>query len=158
GGTTARGASGPHSRRPPVTILSAVAFLLFTAAPLYAQPREVTFPPATAPPPPAAKAPPKTIAGGEETDIIPDPGPTLRKTQHRTPPAPTNLTVIFKVEYGTKLQYRYPDGRVHVFDQWKSFDADAQTLVTLVNERVKDGNNYQYATKPLASKGFDPVD
>ena len=38
-----------------------------------------------------AKAPPKTQTGGEETDVIPDPGPTMRKTQERTPPPPTTL-------------------------------------------------------------------
>src|SRR4051794_40146592 len=45
---------------------------LILARPVFAQ-RVVTFPPAEAPPPPPAKAPPKTVAGGEETDIIPDP-------------------------------------------------------------------------------------
>ena len=136
----------------------AVLGVLAAAGPAAAQPRAVTFPPAEAPPPPPAKAPPKTIAGGEETDILLSPGPSMRKTQHRTPPPPTNLTVIHKVEYGTKLRYTHPDGTVQEFDQWKSYESDAFNLVTLVNQRLKDGNNYQYATKPLASKGFDPVD
>jgi pimeloyl-ACP methyl ester carboxylesterase len=120
--------------------------------------RTVNFPPAEAPPPPPAKAPPKTQAGGEETDIIPDPGPSMRKTQHRTPPPPTNLTVIHKIEYGETLQYKHPNGVVQKFEQWKSYPNDAINLVTMTNERLADGNNYQYATKPLASPGFDPVD
>lgn len=123
----------------------------------YAQ-RTVTFPPAEAPPPPPAKAPPKTQAGAEETDIIPGPGPSMRKTQQRTPPPPTNLTVIYKVEYGETLQYKHPNGVVQKFEQWKSYPADAFSLVTLTNEKLADGNNYQYATKPLASGGFDPID
>ena len=124
-----------------------------------AAPPTVTFPPAESPPPPPAKTPPKTQAGGEETDILIAPGPTMRKTQHRTPPPPTNLTVMYKVEYGRQLQYKHPDGTVQVFDQWKSYENDAFNLVKLANERLRDGNNYQYATKPLASKeGFDPVD
>lgn len=120
--------------------------------------RVVTFPPAESPPPPPAKAPPKTVAGGEETDIIPDPGPGMRKTQVRTPPPPTNLAVIYKIEYGEILQYKHADGTVQKFEQWKSYPNDAMNLVTLTNERLADGNNYQYETKPLASKGFDPVD
>jgi hypothetical protein len=109
-------------------------------------------------PPPPAKAPPKTQAGGEETDIIPDPGPAQRKTQVRLPPPPTNLTVIYKLEYGETLQYKHADGTVQKFEQWKSYPSDAQNLVTLTNERLADGNNYQYATRPLAAGGFDPVD
>ncbi len=120
--------------------------------------REVQFPPAEGKPPPPAKAPPKTQTGGEETDVIPDPGPTMRKTQERTPPPPTTLTVMYKVEYGEKLKYTHPDGTVQVFDQWQSFPSDAQKLITASNERLADGNNYQYATKPLSSPGFDPVD
>jgi len=125
--------------------------------PLFAQ-REVQFPPAEGKPPPAAKAPPKTQTGGEETDVIPDPGPTMRKTQERTPPPPTTLTVMYKVEYGEKLKFTHPDGTVQVFDQWQSFPGDASKLIIGANERLADGNNYQYATKPLASPGFDPVD
>ncbi len=120
--------------------------------------RSVNFPPAEAPPPPPAKAPPRTQAAGEETDIIPDPGPSQRKTQHRSPPPPTNLTVIYKVEYGETLQFKHPNGVIQKFEQWKSYPNDAQNLVTMTNERLADGNNYQYATKPLASPGFDPVD
>ena len=82
----------------------------------------------------------------------------MRKTQDRTPPPPTNLTVIYKVEYGETLEYKHPDGTVQKFEQWKSYPNDASNLVTLTNERLADGNNYQYATKPLASPGFDPVD
>ena len=52
--------------------------LLALPAPLLAQ-RQVNFPPAEGKPPAAAKAPPKTQTGGEETDVIPDPGPTMRK-------------------------------------------------------------------------------
>lgn len=138
--------------------LASTACLLLSSSALGADPRTVTFPPAEAPPPPPAKAPPKTQAGGEETDILIAPGPTMRKTQHRTPPPPTNLTVMYKVEYGTKLRYKHSDGTVQEFEQWKSYENDAFNLVNLANQRLKDGNNYQYATKPLASKGFDPVD
>lgn len=120
--------------------------------------RTVTFPPAESKPPPAIKAPPKTQASGEDTGVIPDAGPSQRKTQDRTPPPPTNLTVMFKVEYGETLQYVHPDGTVQKFEQWKSFPDDGATLISLANSRLADGNNYQYATKPLASKGFDPVD
>jgi len=120
--------------------------------------RTVLFPPAEAPPPPPAKAPPRTQTAGEETDIIPDPGPTMRKTQHRSPPPPTNLTVIYKVEYGETLQYKHPNGVVQKFEQWKSYPNDALNLVTLTNEKLADGNNYQYATKALGSTGFDPVE
>lgn len=126
---------------------------------LYAQPaRVVTFPPAESPPPPPVKAPPKTQASGEDTGVIPDAGPSQRKTQDRTPPPPTNLTIMYKVEYGTTLEYVHPDGTVQKFDQWKSFPNDGANLVSYLNGRLKDGNNYQYATKPLASPGFDPVD
>ena len=131
--------------------------LLALPAPLLAQ-RQVNFPPAEGKPPAAAKAPPKTQTGGEETDVIPDPGPTMRKTQERTPPPPTTLTVMYKVEYGEKLKYVHPDGTVQVFEQWQSYPGDAQKLIVASNERLSDGNNYQYATKPLASSGFDPVD
>jgi hypothetical protein len=134
-----------------------LSLLLAAAAPAQAQ-RVVTFPPAESPPPPPAKAPPKTQAAGEETDIIPDPGPAMRKTQVRTPPPPTNLTVIYKIEYGETLQYKHADGTVQKFEQWKSYPDDAFNLASLTNQRLADGNNYQYATKPLASPGFDPVD
>ena len=70
------------------SVLIAGIFLLATGS-VHAQ-RTVNFPPAEAPPPPPAKAPPRTQAGGEETDITIDPGPSMRKTQHRTPPPPTN--------------------------------------------------------------------
>jgi hypothetical protein len=145
--------------RPWFALLLSIPGLFLTGSATRAQePRQVTFPPAEAPPPPPLKSPPKTQAGGEETDVLIAPGPTMRKTQHRTPPPPTNLTIMYKVEYGTKLQYKHEDGTVQVFEQWKSYDNDAYNLVTLTNQRLKDGNNYQYATKPLASKGFDPVD
>lgn len=126
-------------------------------SPAWAQ-RTVTFPPAESAPPPPVKAPPKTMAGGEETDVLVAPGPTMRKTQTRTPPPPTNLTVIYKVEYGETLQYKHPDGTVQEFPQWESYKDDANNLVTLTNQRLADGNNYQYATKPLAAPGFDPVE
>ena len=120
--------------------------------------RRVQFPPAEAPPPPAVKAPPKTEASGEDTGVIPDYGPSQRKTQTRTPPPPTNLTVMYKVEYGETLEYVHADGTVQKFEQWKSFPGDGANLISQTNTRLADGNNYQYATKPLASPGFDPVD
>ena len=112
--------------RTALSILAALA-----AGPVFAQTRVVTFPPAEAKPPPAVKAPPRTQAGGEDTGIIPDAGPSQRKTQDRTPPPPTNLTVMYKVEYGTKLEYVHPDGTKQIFEQWKSFPADASNLVSM---------------------------
>jgi hypothetical protein len=135
----------------------ALVCLLLVGQIAHAQ-RTVTFPPAESKPPPAVKAPPKTQASGEDTGIIPDAGPSQRKTQDRTPPPPTNLTVMYKVEYGETLQYVHPDGTVQKFEQWKSFPNDGANLISYVNARLNDGNNYQYATKPLASPGFDPVD
>ena len=120
--------------------------------------REVKFPPPDSKPPPAHKSPPRTQAGGEDTGIIPDFGPTMRKTQERQPPPPTTLTVMYKVQYGEKLVYVHPDGTKQQFEQWESFKNDGFNLIKYTNERLKDGNNYQYAVKPLASKGFDPVD
>lgn len=123
----------------------------------YAQ-RRVNFPPAEAPPPPPVKAPQKMESSGEDTGVIPDPGPGQRKTQTRTPPPPTNLTVMYKLEYGETLEYVHTDGTVQKFEQWKSFPNDGFYLMSTTNTRLADGNNYQYATKPLASPGFDPVD
>jgi hypothetical protein len=120
--------------------------------------RVVTFPPAESKPPPPAKAPPRTIASGEDTSILIDFGPAQRKTQERVPPPPTTLTVMYKIEYGEMLKYVYPDGTVQTFKQWMSYQNDGYNLLSAVNQRLADGNNYQYATKPLASSGFDPVD
>jgi hypothetical protein len=120
--------------------------------------RRVDFPPAESKPPPPVKEPPRTIASGEDTSLLPDFGPSMRKTQERTPPPPTNLTVMYKLEYGQTLEYVHTDGTVQKFQQWKSYPNDAYQLVSFTNQRLADGNNYQYATKPLASPGFDPVD
>ncbi|HEV3022462.1 MAG TPA: DUF4159 domain-containing protein, partial [Pirellulales bacterium] len=120
--------------------------------------RRVSFPPAESPPPPPVKAPPKTEASGEDTGVLPDAGPSQRKTQTRTPPPPTNLTVMYKLEYGETLEYVHTDGTVQKFEQWKSYPNDGYYLMSQANARLADGNNYQYATKPLASEGFDPVD
>jgi hypothetical protein len=98
------------------------------------------------------------MSGGEETDIADGIGPSQNKSQMRAPPPPTNLTVMYKVEYGDKLKYTHPDGTEQVFEQWKSFPNDGERLIGFVNKELNDGNNYQYATKPLASPGFDPVD
>lgn len=152
----------PSRTHSPATLPAmAVCFLSFVSAaalPAYGQ-REVNFPPATSPPPPPAKTPPRTQASGEDTGILPDFGPTQRKTQERTPPPPTNLTVMYKVQYGETLKYTWPDGTVQVFPQWESYKNDGYQLVNNhVNHRLADGNNYQYAVKPLASTGFDPVD
>src|SRR5690348_7197398 len=95
-----------------------VVFLIL-ASPSLAQ-RRVMFPPADSKPPPPMKAPPKTQSSGEDTGILPDAGPSQRKTEDRTPPPPTNLTVMYKVEYGETLEYVHPDGRVEKFEQWKS--------------------------------------
>jgi hypothetical protein len=120
--------------------------------------REVNFPPANAQPPPAAKQPPRTQTGGETTMLPPGAGPAMRQTQERKMPPPTTLAVMYKVQYGEQLKYTYPDGRVQVFPQWQSYKDDGFKLMTMVNERLADGNNYRYAVKPLASPGFDPLD
>ncbi len=122
-----------------------------------AQTRRVDFPPAESKPPPPVKAPPKTQASGEDTGIIPDFGPSMRKTQERTPPPPTNLTVMSKLKYGATLEYVHPDGTVQKFEQWKSYPDDGYRLMAAVNDRLKDGNNYQYDVQPLAAPGFDPL-
>ncbi len=162
---------GGRSTKPPISSLAKrspsltlrvsgaimISVLLGWSSTAVAQ-RRVNFPPAEAPPPPPVKAPQKMEASGEDTGVIPDPGPGQRKTQTRTPPPPTNLTVMHKVEYGETLEYVHSDGTVQKFEQWKSFPNDGSYLMSTVNARLADGNNYQYATKPLASPGFDPVD
>lgn len=135
----------------------AVASLLLAAGAASAQ-RIVTFPPPDSRRPPPAKNPPRTQASGEDTSVLPDFGPTQRKTQERLPPPPTMLTVMYKVEYGETLKYVYPDGVAQTFQQWKSYENDGFQIMAQANTRLADGNNYQYATKPLASAGFDPVD
>ncbi len=121
--------------------------------------RVVDFPPAESKPPPPVRAPPRTQASGEDMDILrPDEGPTMRKTQERSPPPPTTLTVMVKVSYGEVLKYVWPDGREQTFEQWQSYQNDGQRIMQLTNERLDDGNNYQYAVEPLSSPVFDPVD
>lgn len=138
-------------------LVCAAALMLFGAQ--LAEAREVEFPPPDSEPPPAARSPRRTVASGEDVGIIPDNGPTMRKTQERMPPPPTNLTVMYKLQYGSTLSYTYPDGRTVEFEQWESFKDDGYELMRSTNERLADGNNYQYATMPLASEGgFDPVD
>ena len=138
---------------------TALAAVLLAGSPLAAQTRSVNFPPAVSKPPPPAKAPPKTQASGEDVSLHgKEFGPIMRKTQDRSPPPPTNLTVMYKLEYGETLSYTHPDGRVETFEQWKSYPNDGLTLMTQSNIQLADGNNYQYATKKLASGGFDPGD
>lgn len=137
-------------------LIGATAGLLVVANALAE--RVVTFPPAESKPPPPAKAPPRTQASGEDTGLLPDFGPSMRKTQDRVPPPPTLLTVMYKIEYGETLKYVNPDGTVQQFKQWMSYQNDGNNLMTAVNQRLADGNNYQYATKPLAAPGFDPLD
>ncbi len=133
--------------------------LLAVLCPLGLAQRQVFFPPAEAPPPPPAKKPPKTIAGAEDTDIIPDPGPVMRRNQIRNPPPPTNLAVIHKIKYGGELTYVHADGTKQKFEQWKSFPNDTFNLMKLVNESLADGNNYTCGEdKPLASTEFNPID
>lgn len=144
----------PLRSRAAWAVLAACAVALEPAA---AQ-RIVKFPPPDTKPPPPMKAPPRTQASGEDTGLLPDFGPTMRKTQERLPPPPTTLTVMYKLEYGETLKYVYPDGTEQTFQQWMSFKDDGYQLMRVANERLADGNNYQYATKPLASPGFDPLD
>lgn len=82
----------------------------------------------------------------------------MRKTQERSPPPPTTLTVMVKVRYGEVLQYVHPDGQAQNFEQWQSFENDGFRIMQTANERLADGNNYQYAVQPLSSPEFDPVD
>lgn len=120
--------------------------------------RTVEFPPPESKPPPPLKTPPRTQSGGGLASPLDGTNPPERVTQEREPPPPTTLTVMYKVEYGGKLQYVYPDGNEQIFDQWMSFKDDGYQIMKFANERLADGNNYEYATKPLASPGFDPVD
>src|SRR5207237_2372032 len=121
-------AGGGHQMSRLTAMLAAAVFLL--AASAQAQNRVVTFPPAESPPPPPVKAPPKTQASGEDTGVIPDAGPSQRRTQDRTPPPPTNLTIMYKVEYGITLEYRHPDGTVQKFEQWKSLPRHGSNRVS----------------------------
>ena len=121
--------------------------------------RDVSFPPAKGKPPPPRKSPPRQQSSGEDTGIIPSYGPTMRKTQERTPPPPTTLTVMHKLKYGRTLTYTYADGTVQEFEQWKSYPNDGHRLINFATKRLGDQVIYEYTTKPLASeKGFDPVD
>lgn len=132
--------------------------LWFSSIPTTASAQGVSFPPAESKPAPRAKSPPKTESSGEDTGIIPDYGPTMRKTQTRVPPPPPTLTVMYKLIYGSTLSYTHPDGRVEKFEQWKSFQNDGFKIVQDSTTRLNDGNNYVYTTKPLSSNGFDPLD
>jgi hypothetical protein len=119
--------------------------------------RVVKIPPAESPPPKARKSPAATRSSGEDTGFIVDMGIIMRKTQERTPPPPTNLTVMYKLRYGEVLRYVMPNGETMDFEQWQSFKNDTQKLMTQVNERLKDGNNYQASVADLASQYFDPL-
>lgn len=143
-----------------VSVPPAAALAIFVLAGLVlSDARVVDFPPPDAEPPPAAASPRRTVSSGEDTQLIGHPAPGMRKSQERMPPPPTNLTVMYKLEYGDTLTYTYPDGRTVEFEQWQSFKDDGYSLMRETNERLADGNNYQYATMPLASpEGFDPVD
>jgi len=150
-------------RRPlgrlPAGVAVVCALLVPTSAAWAA--RVVKFPPPESKPPPPIKSPPRAVASGEDMGNMPGfPGyqTTMRKTQERLPPPPTTLTVMYKVKYGEKLKYVYPDGTEKIFEQWESFKSDGYQLIKYTNERLADGNNYQYAVKPLSSPGFDPVD
>ncbi len=120
--------------------------------------RIVTFPPPDSKPPPPMKSPPRTQSSGEDTFLFGENGPSMRQSQERRPPPPTTLTVMYKLEYGEVLKYVYPDGTEQEFPQWRSYKDDGYKIMRFANERLADGNNYTYATKPLASSGFDPLD
>jgi hypothetical protein len=120
--------------------------------------RIVNFPPPDAKAPPPMKSPPRTQASGEDTFLFGENGPSMRRSQERRPPPPTTLTVMVKLEYGDKLQYIHPDGTAQTFLQWQSFKDDGFKIMRYTNERLADGNNYTYATQPLASARFDPLD
>ncbi len=119
--------------------------------------RRVHIPPAESPPPPAHKSPAETKTSGEDTGFIVDEGIIMRKSQNRTPPPPTNLTVLYKLRYGEKLVYVGPDGKAQEFEQWHSFRDDISRLMGHVNNRLRDGNNYQSAVADLNAQHFDPL-
>ena len=139
-------------------MIAAIAVFCIFASSAPAEERVVDFPPAESKPAPPMKTPPRYESSGEDTDILDYMGPTMRKSQKRAPPPPRTLTVIYKLVYGEKLKYVYEDGVEHVFEEWKSYQDDAYRLITMTNQRLADGMNYETATKPLASQGFDPVD
>ena len=123
----------------------------------YAQ-RRVTFPPAEAPPPPPVKAPPKTQPSGEETGIIPDPGPGA--AQDAGPHAAAADQPHRHVQGRVRRDAAIRPPRRHGAEVRAVEELSQRRLqpVSPTNARLADGNNYQYATKPLASPGFDPVD
>src|SRR5687768_12095782 len=88
---SARAGRPCHGKRVAVALLAVVVSLAWSTSTALAQ-RRVEFPPAESKPPPPVKEPPRTISSGEDTSLLPDPGPSMRKTQERTPPPPTNLT------------------------------------------------------------------
>ncbi len=119
--------------------------------------RVVRIPPAESQPPKAYRAPSATKTSGEDTGFIVDEGIIMRKSQERTPPPPTNLTVMYKLRYGETLRYIMPDGESVDFEQWQSFKNDSSSLIHHANTRLRDGNNYQAAVSDLASQYFDPL-
>ena len=127
---------GPQSDRTGLLAACGSALLLLTLFSPAARPSARDVPPAESKPPPPAKSPPRTESSAEDTSLLPDAGPTQRKTQDRQPPPPTTLTVMYKVQYGSTLQYVHPDGTIQTFEQWKSYPNDAYNLVTYANQRI----------------------
>jgi hypothetical protein len=119
--------------------------------------RRVMFPPADSPPIPPQRAPERTSNSGEDTGILPDYGPSQRKTKENSPPPPNNITLLTKLKYGEPLEYN--DGsRIIKFEPWESYKNDGYTITTESTTRLDNGVLYQYDTKDLkAPEGFDPA-
>ena len=123
--------------------------------------REVDLPPPDTEPPPAAKAPERRVSSGEDTDPFGQPNSARqRQSMDRRPPPPSTLTVMYKVKYGQTLSYTYPSGKTVEFEQWQSFKEDGYNLMKATNQRLDDGNYYEYATIALGAdrSKFDPTD
>jgi hypothetical protein len=119
--------------------------------------RRVAFPPADSPPIPPQKAPERTSNSGEDTGILPDYGPSQRKTKENSPPPPNNITLLTKLKYGEPLEYNN-NGTIIKFEPWESYKNDGYTITTEATGRLDNGVLYQYDTKDLkAPEGFDPA-
>jgi hypothetical protein len=120
--------------------------------------RPVEFPPVDSKPVIPTKAPPRATGSGEDTGTLPDPGPSQRKTQEKSPPPPNNITLITKLIYGQTTIWKSPGGEMRQFEPWESFNNDGKGLTDEVTKRLDNGVKYEYDTAKLAkSEGFDPV-
>ena len=77
---------------------------------------------------------------------------TARRRRRRTSPSSTRSNTARTSSTST------PTASCRNSSNGRAIPPTAANLVKFTNEQLGDGNNYQYATKPLASPGFDPVD